>query len=238
MDDDGAAGVPEWVVTYGDMMSLLLTFFIMLVSLSEIVDDKKYRAILESLQRYIGYRSTLMAPPGEHFPLNSIMERLLTLGSLTEQKRGRGGVPNESLPGKDTRVFHKEQGTAVQVADAIPFPPGKVFLSPKARSQLEEMVEMLAGKPNKIEIVGHVAPGPLPPASFTTDKILLSYLRARAVLEYLERHGIARERIRIQAAGATRPLPSSGDYGLEKNDRVEILMLDKFASHFQGRVER
>ncbi|MBL4886213.1 MAG: flagellar motor protein MotB, partial [Planctomycetaceae bacterium] len=36
MDDDEPPGVPEWVVTYGDMMSLLLTFFIMLVSLSEV----------------------------------------------------------------------------------------------------------------------------------------------------------------------------------------------------------
>ena len=40
MEEDAPPGVPEWVVTYGDMMSLLLTFFIMLVSLSEIVAEK------------------------------------------------------------------------------------------------------------------------------------------------------------------------------------------------------
>ena len=34
--EDPPAGVPEWLVTFGDMMSLLLTFFIMLVSLSEV----------------------------------------------------------------------------------------------------------------------------------------------------------------------------------------------------------
>ena len=48
-------GVPEWVVTYGDMMSLLLTFFIMLVLLSEVVAEKKYRAILEAIQEYGAY---------------------------------------------------------------------------------------------------------------------------------------------------------------------------------------
>jgi chemotaxis protein MotB len=53
MDDD-SPGVPEWVVTYGDMMSLLLTFFIMLVSLSEVVAENKYRAILDALQKYTG----------------------------------------------------------------------------------------------------------------------------------------------------------------------------------------
>ena len=57
MEDDGAPGVPEWVVTYGDMMSLLLTFFIMLVCLCAIVNDEKFRAILDCIVNYTGYRS-------------------------------------------------------------------------------------------------------------------------------------------------------------------------------------
>ncbi|MEO1994779.1 MAG: flagellar motor protein MotB, partial [Planctomycetaceae bacterium] len=43
--DSDTPGVPEWVVTYGDMMSLLLTFFIMLVSLSEVVNNRRYQDI-------------------------------------------------------------------------------------------------------------------------------------------------------------------------------------------------
>ena len=39
IEEEPSAGVPEWVVTFGDMMSLLLTFFIMLVSMSEIRQD-------------------------------------------------------------------------------------------------------------------------------------------------------------------------------------------------------
>jgi chemotaxis protein MotB len=39
MEEDAPAGVPEWGVTFGDMMSRLLTFFIMLVSLSEISSE-------------------------------------------------------------------------------------------------------------------------------------------------------------------------------------------------------
>ncbi|VAX39948.1 Flagellar motor rotation protein MotB, partial [hydrothermal vent metagenome] len=74
MEEDEAPGVPEWVVTYGDMMSLLLTFFIMLVSLSEVVADQKYRAVLDSLQQYTGYRGSPKAPAGTSFPLNSMIE--------------------------------------------------------------------------------------------------------------------------------------------------------------------
>ena len=58
-------GIPEWVVTFGDMMSLLLTFFIMLVSLSEIKDDETYQKLVDSVQREFGYsRSSESLSPG------------------------------------------------------------------------------------------------------------------------------------------------------------------------------
>ncbi len=50
-EDDPPPGVPEWVVTYGDMMSLLLTFFIMLVSMAEMKQDGKVRAALNALEQ-------------------------------------------------------------------------------------------------------------------------------------------------------------------------------------------
>ena len=43
VEEEEEVGIPEWVVTFGDMMSLLLTFFIMLVSLSEIKEEEKYQ---------------------------------------------------------------------------------------------------------------------------------------------------------------------------------------------------
>ena len=41
-EDDPPIAIPEWVVTFGNLMSLLLTFFIMLVSLSEMKSEEKY----------------------------------------------------------------------------------------------------------------------------------------------------------------------------------------------------
>ena len=43
MEEDPPMGIPEWVVTFGDMMSLLLTFFIMLVSMSEMKQEEKFQ---------------------------------------------------------------------------------------------------------------------------------------------------------------------------------------------------
>ena len=61
-EDDSGGGIPEWVVTFGDMMSLLLTFFIMLVSLSEIKEEQKYQAMVESMTKRFGYDSADAKP--------------------------------------------------------------------------------------------------------------------------------------------------------------------------------
>ena len=54
-DEDEGGGIPEWVVTFGDMMSLLLTFFIMLVSLSEVKEKERYQTMVDTLQRRFGH---------------------------------------------------------------------------------------------------------------------------------------------------------------------------------------
>ena len=50
IEEEPEPGIPEWVVTFGDMMSLLLTFFIMLVSMSEMKQDEKFQAVAESFR--------------------------------------------------------------------------------------------------------------------------------------------------------------------------------------------
>ena len=128
MDDDAPPGVPEWVVTYGDMMSLLLTFFIMLVSMSEVKANEKYRAIVEALSRYMGYPTAAESPAGENFPMNSLIEKLQTLGSHLNDADGHGGVRRQSLDGEDMRVFRNREGNVIPVGSII-FAPGSAEMS-------------------------------------------------------------------------------------------------------------
>ena len=65
MEEEQQAGIPEWVVTFGDMMSLLLTFFIMLFGMSEIKQEQKFQALMESLRHQFGYDTAMLsAAPG------------------------------------------------------------------------------------------------------------------------------------------------------------------------------
>lgn len=232
--DDEPAGVPEWVVTYGDMMSLLLTFFIMLVSMSEIVADQKYRAVLESIQQYIGYRSAPDAPPGNRFPLDSMIAKLETLGSHADKRNMHGGVKHAAPPGRSVRVFRTPDGKSFRVGDSVPFRPWDATLSPEGARALREAAETLAGKPNKIELRGHVAQGAPPAGVPPIDKVLLGYLRCRAAMMFLMRNGVERDRMRIVSIGDTQPLDTTDDKQARIHDRVEIHITDKFTDYYQG----
>jgi len=235
MEDD-APGVPEWVVTYGDMMSLLLTFFIMLVSLSEVVADKKYRAILESLQKYTGYRTSPSSPPGKNFPLNSMVLQLESLGSFTnkKEKNSHGGVRSQSVEGQELRVLRSREGKSTRVGLPVLFDAHSAELDEQDKAQLLGIIQQIAGKPNKIEIRAHASSDPLPENSAFPDKCVLTYQRARNVLNFFEAAGIAHERLRIAAASDVEPPQTTGDKVEAYLDRVEILALDAYTPKHTG----
>ena len=234
MADDPPAGVPEWIVTYGDMMSLLLTFFIMLVSLSEVKGDSKYKAMIESIMRQLGYRSAPLSPPGEGFPLNATVEKLKSLGAHTDTDKGSGGVKKRGPEGDDLRVFRSRDGTSISVGGVLAFKPHEAEVSREVEDILRSVAQKLAGKPNKIDVRGHAAADALPAGSSFHDLFELSYERARAVGETLERSGIERERIRISAAADNEPLPASADKHSVQFDRVEVFVLDTYVKDFAG----
>lgn len=240
-EDDPPPGVPEWVVTYGDMMSLLLTFFIMLVSLSEVAGNKKYLQVLESLQKGIGYRAGPLTPPGNQFPLNSMVERLTTLGAHSNSEKGRGGVKTpQSVQGDDSRVFMQRHGKPIPVGQPLLFEPFSARLTEDGRRKLEAIATALSGKPNKIEIRGHTSSPPLPDGSEFPDLFSLSYARARAAFDALATHPlypVEKDRMRLIAVADHEPPELASGTQSARSDRVEIVVLDTFTNEYVGPKE-
>jgi chemotaxis protein MotB len=235
MDDDAPPGVPEWVVTYGDMMSLLLTFFIMLVSLSEVKANQKFRSVLESLQKSVGYRAGPIVPPGTNFPLNSLRAGKQQLGSHTDDGKGKGGIKSpQSLDGDDLRVHAPRHGRSVPAGELILFAPFEAKLSDEASAVIVDIASKLAGKPNKVEVCGHTSQRPLPAGSPYGSVLELSYARSRLVFDRLTQLGIERERLRMVAFGDRDPLPASHDVRALRDDRVAVLVLDAYRDEYVG----
>lgn len=234
-EDDPPPGVPEWVVTYGDMMSLLLTFFIMLVSLSEVAGDKKYLQVLESLQKGIGYRAGQLSPPGKNFPLNSMLEQLKTLGSHSDTAKGNGGVKTPpSVEGKDKKVYMQRHGNPIPAGQPVLFERFDAQLSADSLRKLQVIAESLAGKPNKIEIRAHTSSQPLPEDSPYRNHFALAYARAKNVFNALATLGVENNRMRMIAVGDNEPPELAADAMSIQADRVAIVVLDINSDMFVG----
>lgn len=240
-EDDPPPGVPEWVVTYGDMMSLLLTFFIMLVSLSEVAGSKKYLHVLESLQKGIGYRSAPVSPPGNNFPLNSMLEKLTTLGAHSDSEKGKGGVKTPQLVrGDDARVSMQRHGKPIPAGPPLQFEPFSAELTDDGRRKLEAIAAALSGKPNKIEIRGHTSSLALPAGSEFPDHFALSFARARVAFDVLATHpmyAVEKARMRLIAVADHEPPELATGAQAARADRVEVVVLDTFTDEYVGPIE-
>lgn len=241
MEEDAPPGVPEWVVTYGDMMSLLLTFFIMLVSLSEIVAEKKYRAVLTALDKQLGYTTAPVAPPGHQFPGNSAIEsQHERLGAQSPEDSGNGGVKPVSVQGDDRRIKVTDEGIPQQVGSFLAFQPvqkraegkNQFQLTGDSEAELIKIVSELRGKPNKIEIRSHVAASALDSESIA-DSITRSYEQGHAVFSLFENWDINVERIRITAAGNALAVKDDADSNLPP-ERIEVYITNVFSSEYVG----
>lgn len=234
MEDDGPPGVPEWVVTYGDMMSLLLTFFIMLVSLSEIVAEEKYRAVVDMLDAYLGgYPTASVVPPGQFHPSNSVLpSEKSTMGAKAKEDPGDGGVKTKAVVGQDLRIKVTNEGEPLQVGTALVFSPDGVALTQESESELRKIARRLSGKPNKIEIRSHCSQFTLEPET-AEDPVELTYRRGHRILNLLVQWGLELDRIRITAAADSMPPPRDARRHVSA-DRIEIFTTDVFAGDYVG----
>lgn len=234
-DDDEAMGVPEWVVTFGDMMSLLLTFFIMLVSLSEVKQEEKYQALVESMRQQFGYSTSAMSlSPGNSRPRNSKLANLATTGRARRVDTMQGGDKTKAPVGDQPTVQIIRPGERTAVGAVVRFEPGSGELPPEESRELARLVEEIRGKPQKVEIRGHTGLGP-GDGENDAEKWRLAFDRARNVMLFLSEQGVETARVRMAIAQSHEPVYTGTDPALlRRNPRVEIYLLDEFVADLQG----
>ncbi|MBN2477107.1 MAG: OmpA family protein [Pirellulales bacterium] len=238
-EEDDSGGIPEWVVTFGDMMSLLLTFFIMLVSLSEIKEEQLYQAVAEALRKRFGHDTSMVSMmPGDGKPRNSALAKLASLGRARRANTMNGGDKVKAPVGEHPRV------KALRVADqttrggVVFFQEGSAELTEKNKQVLQATAQEIGGKPQKIEIRGHTSTKPLPPDSPYKTHWDLAYARCNNVMEFLVKLGIDPRRMRLAVAADNEPLHIGNDpILLGENPRVEIFMLNELTDNLKGTAE-
>ena len=224
------------MVTYGDMMTLLLCFFVILVSMSEIKQDQRFHQVIESLRRaFGGYHGSVGAIPIENVPTNALIARLLQL-EVPSNRKNKGDSDEEGIHGKKFRVTNVRDGLEVVIGGRITFERFSSTLKPEGRSLIAKAAQHLRGYNTKIVIRGHTTHEALPEDSLYDDLRDLSYARARAVATELEVNGVRRVRMILSALGDTEPLVRQA-YTEERralNRRVELLVTEELIEDYAG----
>ncbi|MDR0520805.1 MAG: OmpA family protein [Planctomycetaceae bacterium] len=221
------AGVPEWVLTFGDMMSLLLCFFIMLFSMS-IIAEIKWEAIVETLQRELGYAGTSRT--------KTHSKKTTTTVSTTAERSRRtaaltGGQPVPGPQGEFPLVQTiRVEGVPVK-GGLIRFDPGSDELTEQAMRDLKVLLVQLTGGSNKIMVKGHSAPTETGGQNVYKEDYDLAYNRAVRVMKYLISLGLKKEFFEITAVDSSAVLnrailPPGTDPKLA-GACVEVYLLDK-----------
>lgn len=239
VEEEEGIAIPEWVVTFGDMMSLLLTFFIMLVSMSEIKEEERYQAMVDSIKKQFGHAlSSNSSVPGSSRPRNSAISKLATMGRKSKQNINKGGHPVKAPAGDHPRVLIVPSGEKTGIGSVIFFDEDQAELTPSHIGQLQITVSILQGKPQKIEIRGHTSRRPVNPNSGFSDNWDLAYQRSRNTMQFLIKNGIQSERIRMSVSGPNEPIINRANLGnLGQDARVEVYLIDEVISSSPGGTE-
>jgi len=225
-DDSGPPGAPAWMVTYGDLMSLLLTFFVLLLSFSSI-EEEKFEHAVQSLQGALGvlpYNLTAVPsplPPQDPGGRRPTRERI--------RQMARELMRFMQVRGFDTEVEMElsDQGVLkINLPSQVLFESGEAVLRPQAVPILTEVARQLGAVEGAvIEVHGHTDNVPVSTAAYA-DNWYLSFDRARTVMMFLVENGeIPFDRIEPTAHADSRPVASNDTpEGRQENRRVEIFV--------------
>ncbi|MGB0714397.1 MAG: OmpA/MotB family protein [Phycisphaerae bacterium] len=234
--EEPPAGAPEWMVTYGDAMTLLLCFFVIIVSMSEVKKDEKFQQVIESLRAaFGGYQGAPGAVPTQNVPNNVLIQRLQEL-EVPIHTNKKGDSDEEGIHGKKVRVTDVRDGIEVVIGGLISFERFSATLKPEARDLLAQTAQRIRGYNTKILVRGHATKERLPLDSVYDDARDLSYARAKAVADELVRQGIRPVRLMLVAVGDAEPLVRQAytEPRRAKNRRVEILVTEDLISDREG----
>jgi len=207
-----------WAVTYGDLMSYLMIFFLVLFSFSVSKTDKtksrKYEESISSIQKVFGGKENkdriekAMKIEKQEIIANQLKESF-------EKKQLKGLA----------QVEQNEKRIKLVLSEAILFDSGKAELKETAKNALIQIIEKLKQIPNDIIIEGHTDNIPIKKGHYATNWEL-SMARAYSVIKFMEEHGIPSTRLAGIGYGEHRPLTDNSTSELRaKNRRIEISLM-------------
>ena len=240
-------GLPGWMATFSDLVTLLLTFFVLLLSFAK-TETSKYEAALGSIRNAFGgnvmkqgeviqrgkspdNKPTMMDAPEtiKPFPI----EFLTSEGLLDKLEMNRDSGEELELMKSDLKennlsenvnVYEVNEGIKVRVKDKLYFDLGSLRLNKINRKVFDNLIKLMKAKNWTLFVEGHSSRGETS-ANGKFDTYFLSSMRATEVTKLLVTKGVRPSRITTVFYGDTR-LADSGESldARDRNQRVEFML--------------
>ena len=225
------SGAPEWMNTYGDMVTLLLTFFIMLFTTAT-VDGHQMKLVIAAFSGLGLLEGGNTLEAGQLAELGNTIESLPSMqaGRALDQARKKAVSQFQSeIKSNKVRVTIDERGLIISLAADSFFQPASSEVDIEAARDTLQKVSTLVNSlddERRFRIEGHTDALPTDPEGPWETNWELSAERSANVLHYMVDFGVDENKFQIVGVADTRPLAdNSTAEGRAYNRRVDIVIL-------------
>lgn len=243
--EEGKKGLPAWMGTYGDMVTLLLCFFVLMFASSS-VDEGKFEQIAASFSKQIIIIEQLTSDSMMDALGNGIIEMPEAKGeSDKEYEEMQEGAAELSKLASDFKTYFAENNVQNSIEieenyreltlsfnDGILFDSGKAEIKEEATTILSIIAEELLKYPeNDIKIEGHTDNIPINTEKYPNNWYLSAARAISVATFFIEKHNFHPSRISTEGYGEYRPKVSNDTAENRSiNRRVEIKIINKYYS--------
>ena len=232
-----------WMTTYSDLVTLLLCFFVLLYSMSQI-DIAKFEALAESFRNNnvifdnnsspIDFENTTDSATIRDQGEDLEKDNFLGADGLTSNQKSleellvevEGFLEQNQL--QDVISANRtDQGVVLILQERLLFDSAEADLKPEGEPFLDKVALLLNSIPNYVRVEGHTDNRPIATRQYPSNWEL-SGARASSVIRHILASGDYNEQRFIAAGyGDTRPIvPNDSVENLQKNRRVEMVILE------------
>lgn len=236
VEEEKPRGCPEWMVTFSDVISLLVTFFVLILTFST-MEIQEFQKLAGALQGGFGVMGPISESNREALYHKDILraDRQRSQGSILPFARDLDDLEEDLDELKQMRrretelkIDRIDDGMRIRIDGDQMFEPGSDRLLPGFESVVQELGEILSGYPNDIVVEGHVDASFTGSSRFSPGYELAGDMAQKMAEMLIEYGALPHARIGVASYGATEPLESSkAVWGRAKNRRVDILIFEQ-----------
>jgi chemotaxis protein MotB len=214
----------EWMATFSDTITLLLTFFILLYSFSTI-DQQKWQSIATSLQSVLTGKESNGIMKNTS-PVQTIPSNIENKSNMDEIYERVKKFIEENKLGTTVEIKEDDRGVILQLRDSILFESGKADVLPESKSLLDKLGNLIKTVPNNIIVEGHTDNVPINTYKFQSNWDLSASRAVNVVKFFIDQENVNAARFTASGYGEYRPIvDNSTAENRAKNRRVNILIV-------------